>query len=231
MNKIFSLTVTILLGALICSCSLVKDASFNPPDAPSPWFYTMQTFDIHDAEVHPDNMGGPPNISKNAHIVVGWEIPNNSGGHALYIFGDTAIVSGFGKYKYSLHIGDSLPKFVVSISSIDTIAVAHFFVTVDPLLRNGDTILYSNCWMNSEISGALDGEVIVFRKGNATITNGITLTDYYDGFPGYNILHCDCIDGSNFNAFSVKPDYNPKPDIFMDDRTDEIRLQNPFWLQ
>jgi hypothetical protein len=186
----------------------------------------MQTYDITGGNIYPDK-DGPPKISPNAHIVVGWEIPNSSLGQALYIFGDTTITSrGYGQFKYSLHIGDSVPKFVVRISGQDTIAIAHIFVTEDPLLRNGDTIAYANCWMNSEVNGTVDGEVFVFRKGNPIIANGISLNI---GLSGYNFFHCDCIDGSTLK--SVQPDYYPNYDIFMDNNTQDIKYRNPFWLQ
>jgi len=236
MNKLFYTAITILLGIGVCSCNVIQDASFTPPNSVSPWYYTDTTATLL-GEIFIDNMHGHPNNPPpGSHVIIAWEMPNIANGMSLYIFGDTSLVPKGNGYVYALTLSDSLPKNVVRLLSADTLAIAHVFLAAPGVLKNGDTLSYSGLSTDTRILGALEDEVIAFRRGNPTINGSkgpITLSDMNCGHSSggiYVILHGDIFPGDT-KISDVKPDFGIGPGIQIDDDKQDMAAHNPFWLQ
>jgi hypothetical protein len=154
MKKAFSYSILILLGAAISSCNAIQDASFTPPNTPSPWFFTNTNGKII-GNIYTDNMHGhPQNPPAGAQVVIAWEMPNMTSGLTFSIFGDTTLLKFGPKIFYAMNLGDSLPKSVVRLLATDTLAVGHLFLTTNGAFKNGDTISFSSL-TDGRVIGAL----------------------------------------------------------------------------
>jgi len=232
-NKLFYLSIAVLLGASISSC---REASFTEPPIVSPWFYSDTTATLL-GDISLDNHNGNPHAPPpGSHIVLAWEIPNTTNGMSFYIFGDTALIQKGNNFLYALTLGDSLPKNIVRLLATDTLAIAHVFLAAPGVLKNGDTLSYSGLSTDVRIIGALEDEVIAFRRGNPTITGSkglITLTDMNCGrntSGQYVLLHGDVFPGDT-KISDIRPDFGFGPGIQIDDDKHDMAEHNLFWMQ
>jgi hypothetical protein len=210
---------------------------FNPPESMiSPWYSTDTAATLLGDIIIDNQHGNPRNPPPGAHVVLAWEMPNSTSGMSFYIFGDTALVQKGNNFIYSLALGYSLPKHIVRFLPTDTLAIAHVFLAAPGMLHNGDTLSFSGLATDSRIIGALEDEVIAFRKGTPSIngaSGAIILDDTHCGrntSGTYMILHGLKFPGET-RIHDVSPDFGFGPGIQIDDDKGEMAQRNPFWMQ
>ena len=224
MNKIFYLTFSLLLGTVVCSCNLIQNASFNPPDVPvSDFWYTNEPKMDINGSVHDDHGGGHNPL--NGLVIAAWEIPNDPS-RSLYVYG-TGTLAGFKDYTFTIHLRDTLPKFILrNTDTMNAIAAGHIFIVGNMAIKDGDTLHYNSNWDNSyQVIGSMNDVGIIFIKGNPMLLGRSFKSQ------GFNLFFATKTD-QNQSVKDFVPIFDPNDiQIQVDDNGGDCKKKTPFWLQ
>jgi hypothetical protein len=231
MNKVFYLTLTILLGIAISSC---RDASFDPiaPFVSDFWVTGESPMVIANGRIqlHDDPHGGYKPLPATSAIIIAWEMPNDTS-RSLYVYGGGTISKiGFDSYIFTVILRDTLPKFALfNKDTMNAMAAGHIFLTLSTTIADGDTLHYNSNWDNAyQMIGSMNEVAVIFTKGNAVLPAQNTKGPIPKGF---SLLRATKQDQSRERVTEFEPADPFRTEVEVDDNGHDCQSKTPFWLQ
>ncbi len=224
LHKRFALVFFLALGAVICSC---QNASFiNPAESVpvSDLWYTGEGMKDISGEVHDDHGGGQKPL--NGQVIAAWEMPNDPS-RSLYVYG-IGTLSGNKDNTFTIHLRDTLPKFVLrSADTTNAIACGHIFLVDNFGIKNGDTLRQNCNWDSLNVVGSMNEMAVLFIKGSPTLLG----KNFMASLQGFNLFFATRMD-QNQRVKDFVPIYNSKGiEIRVDDNGSDCKKRTPYWLQ
>ncbi len=224
LHKRFPLVFFFLFGAAISSC---QNASFiNPVESVpvSDLWYTGEGMKDISGAVHDDHGGGHNPLK--GQVIAAWEMPNDPS-RSLYVYG-IGTLSGYQDYTFTIHLRDTLPKFILrNADTTNAIAAGHIFLVDNLGIKNGDTLRQDCNWDSLQVVGSMNEMAVLFIKGRPILLG----KNFMGSSQGFNMFFATRID-QNQAVKDFVPIFNSKDiEIRVDDSGGDCKKKTPYWLQ